>query len=120
MTELEQKIWEACGSPTRYTPIRQFNRVEVEQGVQMITSELGEFQEPIDITLAHVMQLLHKKHGVSFVMDYPYLIIKAYDARNNLTWEIYWWLILENNEAALFRDQSIETQTAIAKVAAVL
>jgi hypothetical protein len=142
MTNLEQKIWEACESPTKdncgHCAIA--GKKHNNEDCPMLASV-----EKIDIGLAHVMQLLNKfrKDNLDLIMGFsPYEIENFYiwgiwtklkepfenchaahsrrEPDESTRFEINWVFLNENNEAALFRDQSEETQMAIAKVVGVL
>lgn len=114
MNNLERQIWELCGSPMR----------EATQYIMhpRLNPPVAKVMEPIEIGLAHVMQLLGKQSELSIIRD-GYMLIRCYRLSPDIhevfenIWEfvcaIDWKLLTENNEAALLRDQGEETKLAI-------
>lgn len=106
MNELEQKIWELCGSPREASPVC------ITHAPYKCVCDL---HKPIDIGLAHVMQLLEPKIlKINIIGNFLELRCSNFAAKPQIN--IFLKLLNENNGAALLRDQSEETQLAILEV----
>jgi len=110
MNTIEQQIWELCGSPMRYWT----GPSEINGCIQ--TADLKTRAEPIDITLAHVMQLLGRGFEIKNLISSEGIYGVIFHPNNINVPYIGWKYLTENNEAALLRDQSEETQRAILEV----
>ena len=117
MTSLEQKIWEACGSP--YTTWGENCSMTV--GGQCSCHKGG--MKLIEITLAHVMQLLSRfaelhlnDESVRFKVYKMLHNHPIFDGVFTFIGEFDWCYKMSTGEAANFADQSDETKEAICKV----
>lgn len=112
-------IWEKRGSPLGFTPIRQVNRIRTEDGDIEEVALHGEFKEPIEIGLAHVLEAIQE-------IDTDYVV--AY-GDGGIFYEIYKGIIITDDTKicdwilfrapfipAVLRDQPPETIEAIAKL----
>jgi hypothetical protein len=139
MTELEQKIWGLCGSPTKAwcgNCEKYVDSIDVDETLSAnndlcSTCKYRIAYQKIDIGLAHVMRLLGKNMlpelFATMIMDIQdnYLVLSYKDVvgdyedgSQTVKWyEIRILLTTENNEAALLHDQSEETQRAILEAA---
>lgn len=99
LTEIQQFVWEKCGSPTH-------------PNFPSVTSR------PIEIGLAHVLNVLGESNTVDrewnlYQGDFSVYAFRVTDRESIV---FHWKLLKENGEQALFKDQSPETQIAIAKL----
>ena len=96
----EKLIWEACGSPMR-----------IIEEAEKSGGYFRDYEAPIEITLAHVMQFLYKTGNYYKLNVYGDCYILG-----GIGIKFSWIFLTKNKEAALFSDQRKTTQKAIIKI----